>query len=123
MSKLLTGTVGFIRNTDPLILLQRIMERKEEVDELMLQQPHSEVKSAPRDPQETTVLSEDWDVDTEVEGSDSRLSGGPSDNCSSDLAPRDCREAETTDLEQVDNEITMLIYRNGLVFDMKTDLA
>lgn len=100
-----------------------MMERKEEVDELMLQQPHSEVKSAPRDPQETTVLSKDWDVDTEVEGSHSRLSGGPSDDCSSDLAPRDCREAETTDLEQVDNEITMLIYRNGLVFDMKTDSA
>lgn len=99
------------------------MERKEEVDELMLQETHSEVKSAPRDPHETTVLSGDWGVDAEGEGGDSRLPRGPCDDCSSDLAPRDCREAETTDLEQVDNEITMLIYRNGLVFDMKTDLA
>lgn len=102
-----------------------MIEKKEEMDELMLQQLHSEDKSDPRDAQETTFLGGDWDTDKEgdTEGrSDSRLSGGPGDDSSADPAVGRGREAEVNDLEQVDNEIAMLIYRNGLVFDMKTDL-
>lgn len=102
-----------------------MIERKEEMDELMLQQLHSEDKSDPKDPQETTILGGDWDTDKEgdTEGrSDSRLSGEPDDDSSADPAVGRGREAEENDLEHVDNEIAMLIYRNGLVFDMKTDL-
>lgn len=36
-------------------------------------------------------------------------------------ALRSSREGEMTDLEQLDNEIAMLVNRNGLVFDVKTD--
>lgn len=102
-----------------------MIERKEEMDELMLQQLHSEGKSGPSDTQETTILGGDWDTDKEgdTEGrSDSRLSGGLGDSSSADSAVGRGREAEVNDLEQVDNEIAMLIYRNRLVFDMKTDL-
>lgn len=104
-------------------------ERKEEVHELTLLQLHPEVKSVPEDAEETTVLRGDWDDDTdedvESERGDSSLSGGTSDEClgpgSTDQALRRSKEGEATDLEQLDNEIAMLIYRNGLVFDVKTE--
>lgn len=102
-----------------------IVERKEEMDELMLQQLHSEDKPDPRDPQETTILGGDWDTDKDgdtEDRSDSRLSEEPGDDSSTAPAVGGCRETEESDLEQVENEIAMLIYRNGLVFDMKTDL-
>ncbi|XP_070688329.1 interleukin-12 receptor subunit beta-1 [Pempheris klunzingeri] len=108
---------------------QEMLERKEEVHELMLQQIHPEVKSVPLDAEETTVVGGEWDdgtdEDPESERRDSRMSGGTSDEClspgSTHQALRSSREGEMTDLEQVDNEIAMLIYRNGLVFDVKTD--
>lgn len=106
-----------------------MLERKEEVDELTLHQLHPEGNSAPEGAEETTIVGGDWDddtdEDTEHERGDSRMSGGTSDEClspgSTDQALRSSKEAEITDLEQVDNEIAMLIYRNGLVFDVKTD--
>ncbi|KAM8744687.1 uncharacterized protein il12rb1 isoform 2-T2 [Acanthopagrus schlegelii] len=108
---------------------QEMPERKEEVHELTLLQLHPEVKSVPEDAEETTVLRGDWDDDTdedvESERGDSILSGGTSDEClgpgSTDQALRRSKEGEATDLEQLDNEIAMLIYRNGLVFDVKTE--
>ncbi|XP_049444769.1 uncharacterized protein il12rb1 isoform X1 [Epinephelus fuscoguttatus] len=109
---------------------QEILERKEEtVYELTLLQLHPEGKSVPEDTEETTILTREWDDDTdndlEGERGDSRMSGGISDECLSpgltDEALKSSREGEISELEQLDNEIAMLIYRNGLVFDVKTD--
>ncbi|XP_075944284.1 oncostatin-M-specific receptor subunit beta isoform X1 [Anarhichas minor] len=95
---------------------QEFLEGKEEVHKLTLHQ-HPEDKSVPEDAEETTVLTREWDEGTDVDdGVDSMMSEGTSDE-----ALRSSREGEITDLEQVDNEIAMLIYRNGLVFDVKTD--
>ncbi len=109
-----------------------MLEGKEEVlHDLTLLQLQPEGKSVPEDSEETTLRGGEWDdgtdEDVENERGDSRMSGGPSDECSSpgstDQALRSSREGETTDLAQVDNEIAMLIYRTGLVFDVKTDSA
>ncbi|XP_018528533.1 interleukin-12 receptor subunit beta-1 isoform X2 [Lates calcarifer] len=106
---------------------QEMLEEKEEVHELMLSPLHPEVKSVPEDTEETTALHGEWDAGSDEdmgdERSDSRMSGESSDESpgSTDQALRSSREGEITDLEQVDNEIAMLIYRNGLVFDVKTD--
>ncbi|XP_051232469.1 leukemia inhibitory factor receptor isoform X4 [Dicentrarchus labrax] len=105
---------------------QQMLERKEEVHELTLHQLHPERKSLPEDAEETPVFRGKWDdgtdEDAEDERGDSRMPGGSSDEClSTDQALRSSREGEMTDMDQVDNEIAMLIYRNGLVFDVKTD--
>lgn len=106
-----------------------MLERKEEVHELTLLQLHPEVKSVPEDEEETTILRGDCDDDAhedmESERGDSSLSGGTSDEClgpgSTDQVLGRSEEGEATDMEQLDNEIAMLIYRNGLVFDVKTE--
>lgn len=102
------------------------MERKEEVDKLSLQQLLPECKSVPGEAEETNVLGgkrdggSDEDVESERGDSwgikDEHLSPG-----SSRRALRSSRAGELTALEQVDNEIALLIYRNGLVFDLKAD--
>ncbi|KAM7409613.1 hypothetical protein PAMA_001210 [Pampus argenteus] len=105
-------------------LEESLEKEKEEVHDLTLLQPLAEAKSLPVDAEETTV--QEWDNDTdedaENERGHSRISEGTSDMClspgSTEQAVRSSREEEST--EQVD-EITMLIYRKGLVFDMKTD--
>lgn len=104
-----------------------MLERKEEVDELTLLQLHPESKSTLEGIKETTDVREDRDDDADMdavnERGDSRMLGGTSDEGltpdSTDQALRSSREAEMTD--EVDNELAMLIYRNGLVFDAKTD--
>ena len=106
-----------------------MLERKEEVHELTLLQLHPEVKSVSEDEEETTILRGDCDDDAhedmESERGDSSLSGGTSDEClgpgSTDQVLGRSEEGEATDMEQLDNEIAMLIYRNGLVFDVKTE--
>ncbi|XP_034002315.1 interleukin-6 receptor subunit beta-like isoform X2 [Trematomus bernacchii] len=108
---------------------QGFMERKEEVDELTLLQLHPEVKSVPEDAEESAVLAGEWEEDTDEDEDnerwDSRMLGGSSDEClspgSTEEALRSSREGEMTDVEQLDNEIAMLIYKKGLVFDVKTD--
>ncbi|KAG7230669.1 hypothetical protein INR49_025386 [Caranx melampygus] len=107
---------------------EAILERKEEVNDLTLLQPPSpKGKSVPEDVGEITVLQREWDdgsdEDVENEMTNLRMSGGSSDDRpgSTEQVLRSSREEEITDLEQVDNEIAMLIYRNGLVFDVKTD--
>ncbi|TKS74379.1 Leukemia inhibitory factor receptor [Collichthys lucidus] len=105
---------------------QEMLEGKEEVHELTLCQLRPEGKCVIEDAGETIIFRREWDdgidEDLENERGDSRMSGGTSDEClgpgSTDQALRSCREGETTDL---DNEISMLIYRNGLVFDVKVD--
>lgn len=89
---------------------------------------HPEGKSVPEDLGETTALRGEWDDGSdkavENERDDLRMSEETGDESpgSTDQALGSSREVEITDLEQVDNEIAMLIYRNGLVFDVKTDL-
>ncbi|XP_071380690.1 interleukin-6 receptor subunit beta isoform X2 [Centroberyx affinis] len=110
---------------------QEMLEIKEEVHELMLQ-PEGKSVPMPEDLEETTVLGEVWETDDAAEEDmeherilgDSTTSEGASDEC---LSPgyksqvlRRSRDSEVTDLGQGD-EITMLIYRNGLVFDVKAD--
>ncbi|XP_051803611.1 uncharacterized protein il12rb1, partial [Acanthochromis polyacanthus] len=99
---------------------EEMLENKEEVHDLTLYQVHSEGKSLSEEAEETTVLGGEWgdgtDEDVENERSDS---GGSDDEC---LSPSSANQALKTDLEQVENELTMLIYRTGLVFDTKTDL-
>ncbi|XP_034385768.1 interleukin-12 receptor subunit beta-1 [Cyclopterus lumpus] len=100
--------------------IREFLEGKEEVDELTLHK-HPEDKSFPEDAEEATVLTREWDDGTdEDDGVDSMMS---EDECPSSTheALKSSREGEMTDLEQVDNEIAMLIYRNGLVFDVKMD--
>ncbi|KAE8294044.1 hypothetical protein D5F01_LYC06988 [Larimichthys crocea] len=105
---------------------QEMLEGKEEVHELTLCQLRPEGKCVIEDAEETIIFRREWDddidEDLENERGDSRMSGGTSDEClgpgSTDQALRSCREGEMTDL---DNEISMLIYRNGLVFDVKVD--
>nr|XP_040041288.1 oncostatin-M-specific receptor subunit beta [Gasterosteus aculeatus aculeatus] len=99
------------------------LEGKEEVDELTLHHL-PEVKPAPEDAEETTVLTREWDDGSDLDDRvDSMMSEGISDEClgSTDEAMRSPRGGEMNDRKQIDNEIAMLIYRNGLVFDIKTD--
>ncbi|XP_034002276.1 uncharacterized protein LOC117495234 isoform X2 [Trematomus bernacchii] len=108
---------------------QDFLERKEEVDELTLLQLHPEGKSVPEDAEESAVFAGEWEEDTDEDEDnerwDSRMSGGSSDEClspgSTGEALRSSREGEITDVEQLDNEIAMLIYKKGLVFDVKRD--
>ncbi|XP_063747661.1 leukemia inhibitory factor receptor-like isoform X3 [Eleginops maclovinus] len=108
---------------------QDFLERKEEVHELTLLQLHQERKSVPEDAEESTVPAGEWEDGTDEykdnERWDSRTSGGSSDECfspfSTEEALKGFREGKITDVEQLDNEIAMLIYRKGLVFDVKRD--
>ncbi|XP_034069023.1 interleukin-12 receptor subunit beta-1-like isoform X2 [Gymnodraco acuticeps] len=108
---------------------QDFLERKEEVDEMTLLQLHPEGKSVPEDAEESAVLAGEWEEDTDEDEDnerwDSRMSGESSDEGlspgSTGEALRSSREGEITDVEQLDNEIAMLIYKKGLVFHVKRD--
>ncbi|CAK6972127.1 interleukin-6 receptor subunit beta [Scomber scombrus] len=105
---------------------QERLEKEEEVCELTMHQLHPERKTVLEDAEETTVL--EWDDNTDEDGEDERgdswMFEGTSDECfspgSTEEAPGSSREEEMTDMEQMD-EITLLIYKRGLVFDVKTD--
>nr|XP_020512174.1 leukemia inhibitory factor receptor-like isoform X1 [Labrus bergylta] len=105
---------------------QEMQVRKEEVHQLTLHVLPPEDKTVPEETEGMTVLRGQWDgtdEDMENERGDSRMSGDISDegpDCVDD-ALRSSRETEMTDLQQLENEFAMLIYRNGLVFDVKTD--
>lgn len=94
-------------------------ERKEEVHELTLHQIVPEQKSV----SEETSFRKDWDdrTDEHLEA-EARDSAGSDDECLSlDSADLTLRETQTAELEQVENELAELIYRNGLVFDRKSE--
>lgn len=101
-------------------------EKKEVVHQLTLHQLHSEGKSLYEEAEEATVLTGEWDegTDEDVDNERSYLATS-SDECASpgstDQALRNSGAKETMGLEQVDTELALLIYRNGLVFDVKTD--
>lgn len=99
-------------------------EEKEEVNDLtLLQLPSPKGKSFPEDDGELAVLQREWSdgSDEETEMTSLRKSVRTSDDSPgfTEEALRSSREI--TDLKQVDNGITMLTYRNGLVFDGKPD--
>ncbi|XP_005454041.1 interleukin-12 receptor subunit beta-1 [Oreochromis niloticus] len=107
---------------------QEILEKKEEVhDELTLLKLYPEGKSVSEEAEDVRVLRDEWGdgTDEDMEHDRSTLEEC-SDDCSSpgstDEEQRNSKEGEITDIEQVDNELAMLIYKNGLVFDMKTEL-
>lgn len=109
------------------MIKQEILEKKEEVhDELTLLKLYPEGKSVSEEAEDVCVLRDEWDdgTDEDVDHDRSTLEEC-SDDCSSpgstDEEQRNSK-GEITDLEQVDNELAMLIYKNGLVFDMKTEL-
>ncbi|XP_055364338.1 uncharacterized protein il12rb1 isoform X2 [Betta splendens] len=92
---------------------QEMLEEKEEVHELNLEQL----------PPEDRRWDEGMDGHVEDERGDSRMSGEDSDESTGSLdgSQSSRTEGDLTDLEQIENQIVMLIYRNGLVFDLKTD--
>ncbi|XP_069009458.1 interleukin-31 receptor subunit alpha [Embiotoca jacksoni] len=106
--------------------IQEMLEEKEEVHEVTLFQLHLEGKSLSENAGDVTLLGGEWedgtDEDIKDERSDSRGSSEESfiPN-STDQTVKNSGEGEITDPEQVDHELAMLIYRNGLVFDVKTD--
>ncbi|XP_016896930.1 uncharacterized protein il12rb1 isoform X2 [Cynoglossus semilaevis] len=107
---------------------QEMHEGKEEVHELMVLQ-HPGEKSDRDNAEETIDLGEEWEtgIDKDVEGDGEGLKNAQEisreDPGCTDQLLRRSTEGEITDLEQLDNEIAMLIYKNGLVFDVKADLS
>lgn len=101
---------------------------EEQVGELTLHRLHSEDKSRPEDA-ETTIREERddcQDKDAEKDRVGPSISGGTIGKCCSDSAEqpkRGSRDEEMTDTERLDNELMSLLYRKGLVFDMKMDLS
>lgn len=93
---------------------------QEEVDELSLHELHQEGQTSPERAEETLLRGE-WYEDTDEDSTDVRVLEHYTDEDlnSTDQAPKKSRlGAVKIDLG---NEIAMLIYRNGLVFDVKTD--
>ncbi|XP_076009761.1 leukemia inhibitory factor receptor isoform X2 [Genypterus blacodes] len=97
---------------------QEILQGKEVVHKLTLCQLPPEGKSteALEASEETTFLGGTDGVPVDTDDDKSDESGVYEEN-----ALRCTTDENMTDLEQVENEIAMLIYRNGLVFDVKTD--
>ncbi|KAK6320498.1 hypothetical protein J4Q44_G00096050 [Coregonus suidteri] len=96
---------------------QDMYEMKEEVHELQL---HDKSSQDPN-PEEATLLEVCEDADEKSLG-DSSTPDEVSDMLSPDYKGQ-VLSLETTDPSQgeIDCEVTMLMYRNGLVFDMKAD--
>lgn len=92
-------------------------EIKEEVHELQL---HDKSSQDPN-PEEATLL-EVCEDENEKSLGDSSTPDGVSDPLTSDFKGQ-VLSLETADPNQgeIDCEVTMLMYRNGLVFDMKAD--
>lgn len=88
--------------------------------ELTLHQIVPDNKSAS---EELTSLKGEWDDGTEPEEEEDECCSGECDDERSSVASRDktVRKSELKDLEQVETELAMLIYRNGLVFDVKSE--
>lgn len=98
------------------------MERKEEVHELTLHHILPAEKAVIEKPSEEE--GEEWEDGTDEDVNDGRSdSEGSSDECLDFTVQAlwSSRKGEVTETEQADNELALLIYRNGLVFDVKTD--
>lgn len=100
-----------------------MLERPEEVDELTLYELQQENRLTPDGAEETLVRSEyeDMDEDMKEDSADARVwehYGDEGLNSTEQALKKSRSETRKTELA---NEIAMLIYRNGLVFDVKTD--
>ncbi|XP_054911595.1 interleukin-12 receptor subunit beta-1 [Poeciliopsis prolifica] len=97
---------------------EEMWERKEEVHEVTLHKLVPEQKPV----SEATVLKSECDVEAGRQVEKDGCCSGESDDESSSLASADdtLRKVDLKDLEQVETELAMLIYRNGLVFDVKS---
>lgn len=100
-----------------------MLERPEEVDELTLYEVHQGSRLSPEGAEETLVRGEyeDMDEDTEEDSADLRVWEHYGEEClnSTDQAQKKSRLGARK--IEMANEIALLIYRNGLVFDVKTD--
>ncbi|XP_041861141.1 tyrosine-protein phosphatase Lar [Melanotaenia boesemani] len=96
------------------------VKRKEEVHEFTLHQLLSEKMTV----SEEAIVpkgEQDYMTDDDVENERSD-SEGSVDECVGPISTEKAlKKQKITDLGQVNNELAMLIYRNGLVFDAKTD--
>ncbi|XP_028300677.1 interleukin-27 receptor subunit alpha isoform X2 [Gouania willdenowi] len=104
---------------------QEILDEKEEFHQVTLLQIHQEGTSVIEET-EGISLSELWkDESGEDKDNDMRDSEKLEDaSLSSGSIVRtlgNSGEREITDIDQMDHELSMLTYRNGLVFDVKTD--
>lgn len=100
-----------------------MLERPEEVDELTLYELQQENRLTPEGAEETLVGGEyeDMDEDTKEDSAESKVwehYGDEGLNSTEQTLKKSRSETRKTELA---NEIAMLIYRNGLVFDVKTD--
>lgn len=98
--------------------LQDMLERKEEVHEVTLVQLHPECCPTEDMEIQKGILDDGSDVDEDNEEGDNVSKAGSDDK---EQMLRGSTEVELTDLDQVQNEIAILIYRNGLVFDVNMD--
>ncbi|XP_043985798.1 interleukin-31 receptor subunit alpha [Gambusia affinis] len=94
-------------------------ERKEEVHAVTLHKLIPEQKLV----SEATVLKGEWDDEAGRQVEKDGCCSGESDDESSSLASGDdtLKKADLKNLEHVETELAMLIYRNGLVFDVKSE--
>lgn len=93
------------------------------MDELTLYELQQEKRLTPEGAEETLVRGEyeDMDEDTKEDSADSRVwehYGDEGLNSTEQALKKSRSETRKTELA---NEIAMLIYRNGLVCDVKTD--
>ncbi|XP_014835991.1 PREDICTED: interleukin-12 receptor subunit beta-1 [Poecilia mexicana] len=98
---------------------EEMWERKEEVHEVTLHRLIPDQKPV----SEATVLKGEWDDEAGRQVEKDGCCSGESDDERSSVASGDdtLRKADLKGLEQVETELAMLIYRNGLVFDVKSE--
>uniref|UniRef100_A0A665VBK0 Fibronectin type-III domain-containing protein n=1 Tax=Echeneis naucrates TaxID=173247 RepID=A0A665VBK0_ECHNA len=92
---------------------QEVLEGKEEVSNLTL------LQLQPKDMEETSIPRGQWG-----DGGDGGEEGSEGDDEGPDSTGRalsSSRDGDVMDEEQLDHEIALLIYKNGLVFDVKPE--
>lgn len=101
-----------------------MLDRPEEMDELRVYELHQESKLTPESAEENLVRGEwyeDMDEDTEGDSTDLRVLEHYRDECLNSTHPALKKSRSGAGKVDLANEIAMLIYRNGLVLDVKTD--
>ncbi|KAJ0065685.1 hypothetical protein NL108_016239 [Boleophthalmus pectinirostris] len=105
---------------------QDLLERKELVDKVILVQNHSECCLLEETEKNCTLIRTITIAPSHMteeggdEEEDRRSQTGSEDN---EQTRNDATEEEMTDPEQIQTEIALLIYRNGLVFDVNADCS
>ncbi|XP_055077428.1 interleukin-6 receptor subunit beta [Periophthalmus magnuspinnatus] len=103
--------------------VQDLLERKEEVDKVILVQHHPECYPLKDTERSCTLdgirVTGSSHLEGEEDEEENRSSQIESEN--NEQTPKDPAEEELTDPDQIQNEIALLVYRNGLVFDVNVD--